>query len=235
MPNWCYNTFTIKGSENDIKQFVDAITVPDTEDVQQGYKRSPYDFTRLHPCPEELKITAILATTDDEKAQELNILYEANRQKYGYAHWYDWAWANWSTKWRPDIQDFAVSYDGDNSTIEGAYETAWSPCDNLWVHISAKFPNLRILTSYDEESNAFLGASAFTNGVLYEVGTDFSRASLTELSTELAEQWLAVEGELGDIDGNDEQYDALMEHRNDISNDIRDLCERSAAELMENA
>ena len=48
--------------------------------------------------PEELNITSGFLGNGAEQA-ELEAKSKANKEKYGYANWYDWCVSNWSTKW----------------------------------------------------------------------------------------------------------------------------------------
>lgn len=238
MPNWCYTSFSVKGKEKDIVSFVDAVTSrEDGEIVKTDLGEVQYNLTLLHPCPDELNITATFFTSDDEEGKKLNALYDSNREKHGYANWYDWCWANWGTKWLPYIQEFEISLNGDESSVRGRYETAWSPCDNLWLRISEIYPSLVISTTYDEEANLFMGSSSFLNGVLYTEGTDFSQESLTALKPDFWERYEKIEKAFEEInhDWDHELYDEIDCDRVNLFDEIRDYCERAVEQLLSDA
>lgn len=236
MPNWCFTSFSITGPKSDLDSFVEAITLRENGEIKKDkFGMVVYDLTQLYPTPEELKIKATFFSSDETspEALEMKQKYEANIAKYGYPHWYEWCWAKWGTKWPPNFTDFHNLSHDKRPEVLGHYETAWAPCDALWVKVSEQYPNLTILTSYTEESDAFLGASVFKAGVLYEVGTDFSQESLAELDSELLADWLAHEAKMEEIDYDYDHpsYDELQESRHDLKERIRDYCGAQAVAL----
>lgn len=69
--------------------------------------------------------------------------------------WYEWAIANWGTKWDMDVS----SYHNDKGYIALTGYTAWSPCLALWEHLSRLYPSVTITTTFYEEGMDFVGAS----------------------------------------------------------------------------
>jgi hypothetical protein len=83
-----------------------------------------------------------------------------NVRNTGFVYWYDWAVANWGTKWNayssPDERDT-------ENTI--FFETAWSSSSMVITKLSALFPDLKFYLSYaDEDSGSNTGYIRFENG-----------------------------------------------------------------------
>jgi len=77
--------------------------------------------------------------------------------KYGATNWYDWAVANWSTKWGAyDADDeFATANDlnGPNLRATINFTTAWSPATKFWTKVSSLYRSLTFQTDYEVEGN----------------------------------------------------------------------------------
>lgn len=114
MPNWCFNKVTFIHSDlAEIKRVVEA------------YSRDAL-FSEFVPCPQDLVDTVAGSFDDTEEQAALEAKQVSNRDKYGYANWYDWCVANWGTKWdinSNDDQDVPYSED----RVELYFDTAWSP------------------------------------------------------------------------------------------------------------
>jgi hypothetical protein len=107
----------------------------------------------LMPIPEELEITASPGTTDEA----LRLTYAANKEKYGYAHWYDWCISNWGTKWDASVEQF----DDDNpKSVYVYFETAWSPPTSFLQWFCSKYPDTVFDCDYDEEGMFFEGETS---------------------------------------------------------------------------
>ena len=98
---------------------------------------------------------------------------EQAEKETGFASWYDWNIANWSTKWSPDVEDVVVrpmvDAKGHYSDAYGyqaviRYLTAWCPAENLIKAISKLYPELVFVEAYLEEGMGFWGANAYLNG-----------------------------------------------------------------------
>jgi hypothetical protein len=76
--------------------------------------------------PEELNITS--GFLGDPVAQaELERKSKANKEKYGYANWYDFNVANWGTKWEIGGNGDQAERDEDGLGFSAPFESAWSP------------------------------------------------------------------------------------------------------------
>lgn len=165
MPNWCYNDMDVMGDRDELQRFVDETKT--TDEKGNVY----FSLNHLFPIPEELANTTSGFFGDPEEQAKQTAKEEANRAKFGYKDWYDWACdpKNWGTKW--GTCDFEwTSLDDKYTVAEGEtlitayYETAWSPADGLIRNISAKFPTLTFSVVSTEESDAFAGYAIYRNG-----------------------------------------------------------------------
>ena len=165
MPNWCHNTMDIHGEYEELKKFRVACQVKD-EETGNIYA----SFNKLFPIPDELAETTAGWFGDKDKQAEQTAKEISNIQKYGYKDWYEWALANYGTKWgAKDVELSELS--PDETVMTGTYETAWSPADGLILKISELFPGLVFSVVSTEESDAFICFSIFSNGeLLYEDG-----------------------------------------------------------------
>jgi len=151
MPNWCFNTLTIDATTEGGKVLAEAFRPKyKYEDSNNLYARP---FQDLMPCPEELHITAGYSG-DKEKQTELEALYEANKAKHGYAHWYDWQIANWGTKWDARVEDYQ---DDNPKDVMVYFDTAWSPPTEFFKFFADKYPDARFENEYNEEGMQFEG------------------------------------------------------------------------------
>lgn len=93
----------------------------------------------------------------DPQAKEQADLYKTNIEKYGFPTWYEWAIANWGTKW--DSYGFRWTRnmgprDWGNSEIEFTIDTAWSPPEPIFQKLSEMWPLLHFkVASFDEQWN----------------------------------------------------------------------------------
>src|SRR5690242_13974136 len=130
MPNHVQNRIEIIGSNEEINKVLNAIK--GDEPFDDGAIRK-IDFNKIIPMPKTLEITygslgemahhllfgynkrgyelftiqkrfSELSLEDQKEAVELALEYNQNLQKYGHTTWYDWAIANWGTKWNAYAQ-----------------------------------------------------------------------------------------------------------------------------------
>jgi len=119
-----------------------------------------------------------VALSDDE--------YAELREKYGAVNWYDWCIKNWDTKW--DCYDFSMETSINNNLwlqpvfvpyndattygmegyapfymLEMSFTTAWSPPENVLLHLSKENPRLLICNKWDEEGGSE-GELVYLNG-----------------------------------------------------------------------
>jgi hypothetical protein len=212
----------VTGDRESLVKLTEAITRkhdPSLAETTMGVEQVDYDLSVLFPVPEELRITAMFFSTetDDPEYQELLKKYEANKEKYGYTTWYDWAIENWGTKWSPRIEEWEIIDHSDGSGgIYAYYETAWSPADGLIREVSKQFPTLLFVVSSDEEGRSFSCVGAFSNGeMVAEAGCELSANKVPE---QFREDYARIDKEI-ETCFSDENYDAWDE-MSELDSDI---------------
>jgi len=212
----------VTGDRESLVKLTEAITRqydPSLAETTMGVEQVNYDLSVLFPIPDELRITAMFFSTetDDPEYQELLKKYEANKEKYGYTTWYDWAIENWGTKWSPRIEEWEIIDHSDGSGgIYAYYETAWSPADGLIREVSKQFPTLLFVVSSDEEGRSFSCVGAFSNGeMVAEAGCELSANKVPE---QFREAYARIDEEIesGTSDGNYDAWDEMSELDSDI-------------------
>lgn len=123
-------------------------------------------FNKLFPIPAELEDTVAGWFGDTEKQTEQTAKEKSNIEKYGYKDWYEWALANYGSKWGAKNVEFSDEVTQGATHITATYESAWSPADGLIRKISELFPSLIFAVVSTEESDAFVCYSIFSNGEL---------------------------------------------------------------------
>lgn len=167
MPNWCYTDMEVYGDYEELVRFREAIRTVSRDETRYGWS-----LNQLYPIPDELADTVSGWSSDEAVQAEREKRYAENVEKYGYKDWYDWANANWGTKWGAvdvafDFPDFPVGC----NYIALRFQSAWSPATGLIARISEQFPKLVFGTWFDEESTAYVGYEVFHQGDL--VSTSF--------------------------------------------------------------
>jgi len=212
----------VTGDRESLVKLTEAITRqydPSLAETTMGVEQVNYDLSVLFPIPDELRITAMFFSTetDDPEYQELLKKYEANKEKYGYTTWYDWAIENWGTKWSPRIEEWEIIDHSDGSGgIYAYYETAWSPADGLIREVSKQFPTLLFVVSSDEEGRSFSCVGAFSNGeMVAEAGCELSANKVPE---QFREAYARIDEEIesGTSDGNYDAWDEMSELDSDV-------------------
>lgn len=222
MPNWCYNRMNVTGDRDSLVKLTEAIARKHDSSLAEttmGVEQVDYDLSVLFPIPDELRITAMFFSTktDDPEYQELLKKYEANKAKYGYTTWYDWAIENWGTKWSPRIEEWEIIDHSDGSGgIYAYYETAWSPADGLIREVSKQFPTLLFTVSSDEEGRSFSCVSAFSKGeMVAEAGCELEPNKVPE---QFREDYARIDKEIETCfsDGNYDAWDEMSELDSDV-------------------
>lgn len=201
MPNWCQQYGEVRGSNKELKRFIEAIRVEQDDEWKAipEWNRLYWDMNKLFPIPTELHETIAggFGINEDGTKKpeqiELEKKQAENIAKYGHKDWYDWANTNWDTKWGACNVDFDENRFEENSTsIDIHWESAWSPAVGLIKNISAQFPELVFGMHFTEEANFFAGYMVFHNGEIVAEGDH------------------GMEGQPEYDDDNDEKYDEEM-------------------------
>jgi hypothetical protein len=139
MPNWCENSLTVSGPQQDIRRF-QQLARP-TRDGQQG----DLSLARLYPMP-----PGTLRGDLDVKT-----LAEQGDQT-----WYHWCIGHWGTKWDIEARLIAES----PTCLEYAFASAWNPPVAWLVKVGADFPTLRFKLVYEEPDMGFSGVTVVDRG-----------------------------------------------------------------------
>lgn len=250
MPNWCYNHMTVQGPTEDLERFIEAIRLPENDGAKtsMGEDAGNYDLALLYPTPKELADTTAGFYTEEPNSNWAVMLAKGemtqewhdelvhnnaegwkknqeNLAKYGYKDWYDWNCDNWGTKWSPRIEQLEL--DLEHEQIFMYYETAWSPATGLIREISRQFPTLIFTTSYDEESDAYVGSEVFHKGECFT--HDYIPTQPEDFPDGLRKDISEVEGRLNAIEdtSDSEWWDTYCELK-DLYRDLRDVAETEA-------
>jgi hypothetical protein len=191
MPNWCYQGLAIGGPFRDRQLLVEKWEVTEN-------KR----FCDWFPCPPEL----LVPPSRDETPEQEQARKQSNLEKFGYSGWYDWALANYGTKWG-DVETQLHNVGSGKALAEFTFKSAWSPAELLIVKMSRRFPKLTFGLSYTEESDAFAGYVIIRNGHKHEE-QDYGTEPPNEVML--------------DLENHD--YDSYSEWRNDLQLEVDDDC-----------
>lgn len=173
MPNWCMNNLTIRHKDRKaIQAFCDAYNSGET-------------MQTLLPCPADLKntVSGFLGKGTSEQAA-LEKQQESNREKHGFADWYEWQIARWGTKW-----DFGRGKDEDamkpakDGSVQVNFETAWSPPIQFYEHLESL--GYSVVAHYAEPGCAFCGT--YTDGADDTMEFPTNEEELDELPEELVD------------------------------------------------
>lgn len=161
MPNWCRNNLTVRGNYKQVSKFVE-----DVRDDEDGFR-----LAQLVPCPQELKDTKSGWYSDEVEQKALEEQQKRNIEKYGYADWYDWEYANWGTKWGDCETDFISgevikSKNDQYSNCAFVFDSAWGSPVQLIIRISTLYPELWFGVTYEETGMMFAGCYVAHNGEL---------------------------------------------------------------------
>ena len=174
MPNWVDNTITLKHSDPTmIKRAHDAL------------ERGEF-LNEFHPVPLDLQIVAGRLGDDESAEQQALVLQEnANRDKYGYANWYDWCVNEWGTKW--DVGDEGSATLNEDGSLTASFNSAWSP--PIEAYRMLEDLGFEIKAYYFEGGMMFAGIYEDGDDDYYEIGGMNSEQINAELPKELDEMF----------------------------------------------
>lgn len=207
MPNWCYNSLTVNGKSENLKQFLSDITLDDKQ----------LSLSSLFPVPSELLeyTSPFTGRKENDKThvelspEEQSKLKDLLVSKYGTSNWYDWQQENWGSKWGDsdtccsndtDDNDVYVVNTTDNS-MNFTYSSPWCPINELMAKISERYTNLIFQVVSTEEGDAFAVWENFHKGICIGRGEGLTDPpkEVTDLLTD---------------DDSDEYYEALNDWQN---------------------
>jgi hypothetical protein len=140
MPNWCNNGLTLEHKDSAM--------------VQRAYDalREGRFLQEFIPCPKDLIDTVSGFVGEGQAALEAK--QAVNREKYGYATWYDYNVNEWGTKWDVGGDDGLMEMINPN-TLQASFESAWAPPVAAYEKLCAL--GFIIKAFYDEPGMAFCG------------------------------------------------------------------------------
>lgn len=203
MPNWCSNHITVRGTDQaEIKRLANALAAGEF-------------CGAVVPMPEELNITS--GFLGDPVAQaELEAKSKANREKYGYANWYDFNVAEWGTKW--DVSCEEVEIDEDGLGFSGMFESAWSP--PMRVAEALVEQGFQVTLYYYEPGMAYCGKFEDGNDDYYEYGGENSKTVRAAIGDELDDMFGISESMA--------EYEAENDEDEELTEWIKDGVEKKA-------
>lgn len=184
IPNWCNNTLSVIGDENEVKRFKKVMNNKDHHGRERVLSEEP-----LIPYPEKFRKLTKLSNEWEEKADA----YAKKHGKDGADKWwcgdklskkqraafikehgespsdgfnsggYEWCIKNWGTKWGFCDPSISQEYDGQ---IIYYFDSAWSPPVPLIVKMGQMFPKLKFELGYEESGCCFKGKLVMEGGEL---------------------------------------------------------------------
>lgn len=165
MPNHCQNRLEITGPDDELEKFYKSVCI-DEENL--------FEFNGVVPMPEPLKGTTapcrIVSQEEYNKDSKCGITQEMRDnliQEFGHDNWYDWAIANWGTKWGAyDAGDWQYEPGDDEASVY--FQTAWAPPSEFLRRASIIYPDLQFHNTFLEEGMEYIGFEIFSNGELVD-------------------------------------------------------------------
>ena len=129
---------------NDITEGISydkVIPCPKEYHIDQDKKRPHYDSSSTNDMALKDYTTYVLhgravphgnklanrGYTKQELAETIGKIMYENEQKYGAKDWYDWCYANWSTKWDAYYTEAEYAETRENLTYDWQFTSAWNP------------------------------------------------------------------------------------------------------------
>jgi len=139
MPNWVYNTMTVKGKKEEVQRFVNQAKQPGLIS-SEGEALSDLSFANF-VRPDESIMGEYWG--DEPKGRTI-----ADAIKNEGNWWYDWNCRNWGVKW--DASDVQV-IDRDDNLVQYSFATPWDKPFPVFIEMSKQFPDLDFTLTYEEE------------------------------------------------------------------------------------
>lgn len=112
MPNWCYNSVTIRHEDPEM-----------IARIIKGYSQGKL-FEEFLPCPAELKTEIAIGENYNDRVAAQEAI---NKEKFGYSSWYDWCVDNWGCKWDAGNENDEDLDCSDPNQVQLSFDTAWQP------------------------------------------------------------------------------------------------------------
>ena len=164
MPNWCNNTVTLEHSDPAMLARAKA-----------AFLDGKF-LNEFIPVPEDLHIVAgSVGAKGSPEQDELEAKEQANREKHGYATWYEFCVNEWGTKWDVGGDDGYVQ--DLNGGLMLTFDSAWAPPTNAYEKLMDM--GFRIHATYFEGGMMFAGDWDNGEDDYYELG-NMSSAEIRE-------------------------------------------------------
>jgi hypothetical protein len=164
MPNWCNNTVTLEHTDPAM-----------IERAKAAFLDGKF-LNEFIPVPEDLHIVAgSVGAKGSPEQNELELKEQANREKHGYATWYEFCVNEWGTKWDVGGDDGYVQ--DLNGGIMLTFDSAWAPPTNAYEKLVDM--GFRVHATYFEGGMMFAGDWENGEDDYYELG-NMSSAEIKE-------------------------------------------------------
>ena len=188
MPNWCSNTFSIKGPKAKIEALYNQ-AIKD-EDNGGGLLQA------MKPMPNSLHIRAGCFGVNTPEQKELEKAEISNLKDHGYKNWWDWRVTEWGTKWEVSTEGFEGSLHADdegNAEINGWFDSAWAPPCYAFDTYIQKNTDVEAPLEYQEPGMCFVGRWEGANGIsgddYYDYSNENSDTVRELIGDDLDENW----------------------------------------------
>ncbi len=173
MPNWCNNTLTLTHEDPAVIARAKA-AFADGKFLQE-----------FIPCPQDLIDTVSGFVGEGQEALEAK--QAANREKYGYATWYDFCVNEWGTKWDVGGGDYNEPQQETPNDLTVSFDSAWAPPVAAMDKLEGLGFTVRLY--YYEPGMAFAGVYEDGSDDYYEYGDMTSEEIADELPNDLDEMF----------------------------------------------
>jgi len=147
MPNWCFNTVTIKGDKEEIKRVREQLSKP-FQMPNRDWKTDEVTIENINPV---FSFWNIVRVPEDKLDEYHSVHGFSNGEQTGNTeyNWYNWNIREWGTKWDVATEAF-IADEGDDYVVY-SFNTAWSPPAYALNALSAQYPTLEIMNEWEEE------------------------------------------------------------------------------------
>lgn len=130
MPNHVFNTMVVSASKSEVEAIIEA------GGFARKFKPMPKELENTtSPCKIVSQVEYDSQTKDTFAPGITQAMQDDFIERFGHDNWYDWAYANWGTKWgdyNHTDWDIVDTLDGG---CEVKYMTAWSPLSEKIIEL----------------------------------------------------------------------------------------------------
>lgn len=150
MPNWTFNTISVRGSKEDLNKMMNDAEMTDGVLNLSSWFPTPETFkkydTTNHPDGKGLKVGEDWVDglgvhegkVTEELIEEFKQATKEQKEKYGVVGWYDYNCMMYGCKWDSEVE----VRDRNDEEIVLYAETPWSEPNSWLLRMSAKYPTL---------------------------------------------------------------------------------------------